>query len=473
MNPDKIRNLVEETWSQSIIPNLCRYIEIPCKSPAYEPNWQALGHIDRAIELVSAWCLAQDVRGLQLNVHRLPGRTPLLLLEIAGDIAETIVMYGHLDKQPEMTGWREDLGPWRPVIQNERLYGRGGADDGYAVFASLTAIKALQAQGTPHARCVILIETCEESGSYDLPYYLDHLKTQIGEPSLVVCLDSGSGNYEQFWCTTSLRGLISGVLTVEILQEGVHSGAAGGVVPSSFRILRQLLSRIEDENTGEILAPELHVDIPEQRQQEAKKVAQILQDGVWRDYPWVEGVEAAMDDSEQLVLNRTWRPALALVGVEGIPQFADAGNVLRPKTSVMISVRIPPNCDAKLGADAIQRMLTQHPPYGAKVSFEIRKSSPGWNARAVEPWLAKAIDSASLTYFDNPALFWGEGGSIPFIEMLGNRFPATQFVVAGVLGPHSNAHGPNEFLDIPMAKKITCCVANLVYAHYEQYTRSV
>lgn len=469
MNPDKTISLVEETWNQSIIPNLCRYITIPCKSPAFDPNWETSGYLDQALELVQAWCLSQDIPGLTLSIERLPGRTPVLLIEIPGQIQQTILMYGHLDKQPEMEGWREDLSPWKPVIEHDRLYGRGGADDGYAVFSSLTAIKALQAQNIPHARCVILIETCEESGSYDLPFYLDHLEARLGEPNLVICLDSGCGNYDQFWCTTSLRGIVVGVLTVQILSEGVHSGAAGGIVPSSFRLLRQLLSRLEDEKTGLILTPELFVDIPHDRLLESEKVANALGEEVWSKYPWQQGAQPSSLSHNELILNNTWRPALAYTGVDGIPRLADAGNVLRPYTALKLSVRIPPGCDPQQAVISLQKILETDPPHGAKVTFECQQAASGWNAPKMDEWLVKALDSASETYFHKPVLYWGEGGTIPFMYMLGHKFPRTQFVITGVLGPHSNAHGPNEFLDIPMAKKLTCSIADVVAAHYKQF----
>ena len=190
---------------------------------------------------------------------RLQGRTPVIFIEIPGSrTPTTVLLYGHLDKQPEMTGWAEGLGPWEPVLKGDKLYGRGGADDGYAMFGALArASWRCTSRASPHARCVILIEACEESGSYDLPSYVDHLAARIGAPSLVVCLDSGCGNYDQLWLTTSLRGLTGGALTVQVLTEGVHSGDASGVVPASFRIVRALLSRLEDGATGEIRPEDL------------------------------------------------------------------------------------------------------------------------------------------------------------------------------------------------------------------------
>ena len=250
MDKDQIRQFVTRRWDESAIPELVDYIRVPNKSPMFDKNWQANGHMERVVSQFQRWALDQNITGLQLEVVRLPDRTPLIFMELPGSSDDTILLYGHLDKQPEMVGWRDGLGPWQPVIENDRLYGRGGADDGYAMFASLIAIRALQEQNIPHARCVIIIEACEESGSYDLPYYIDALADRIGSPGLVICLDSGCGNYEQLWCTTSLRGLVGGELSVEVLKEGVHSGDASGIVPSSFRIVRQLLERIENQYSG-------------------------------------------------------------------------------------------------------------------------------------------------------------------------------------------------------------------------------
>jgi acetylornithine deacetylase/succinyl-diaminopimelate desuccinylase-like protein len=365
-----------------------------------------------------------------------------------------------------MTGWDEDLGPWEPVIKGDRLYGRGGADDGYAIFGSLTAIMALREQGLPHARCVVLIEACEESGSYDLPAYVDHLAARIGRPSLVVCLDSGCGNYDQLWCTTSLRGLTGGNLTVRVLSEGVHSGDASGIVPSSFRILRQLLSRLEDEATGRIVVEEMHVDIPAERLTQASEAARVLDTAVFDKFPFLDGMVPMHEDLAELVLNRTWRPALSVTGVDGMPPLSSAGNVLRPHTAVKLSLRLPPTLDGKRAGQLLQELLTKDPPYGAHVTLELEKASTGWNAPALSPWLEKAIDASSRQFFGRPAMYMGEGGTIPFMGMLGEKFPGAQFMITGVLGPHSNAHGPNEFLHIPMGKRVTACVSHVIHQHH-------
>ncbi len=465
-----LQNFVAEKWDDEIVPQLIEYIRIPNKSPMFDSDWVAHGYMDDAVKLMERWAASQSVPGMQVEVVRLDGRTPLIFIDIpASADAETgddcVLLYGHLDKQPEMTGWDDDLGPWTPVIKGDRLYGRGGADDGYALFGSIAAVQALQAQGIPHARCVVMIEACEESGSYDLPAYVDHLAARIGKPSLVVCLDSGCGNYDQLWCTTSLRGLAGGNLNIKVLHEGVHSGDASGVVPSSFRILRTLLSRIEDQDTGRILLEGLHAEIPADRLAQAQKCSEVLGTAVYDKFPFLPGMTPMHSDLTELVLNRTWRPALSITGADGMPALSSAGNVLRPFTSVKLSLRLPPTLDGKRAGELLQQALTREPPYGAEVSLELEKASTGWNAPAMVPWLEQAIDAGSRAYFGQPAMYMGEGGTIPFMGMLGEKFPGAQFMITGVLGPHSNAHGPNEFLDIPMGKRVTACVSKVIAEH--------
>jgi len=475
MDTSQTRAAISSLWDAEIVPQLVEYIKIPNKSPMFDKDWAAHGYMDQAVEQLSGWAKAQKVDGTTVEVVRLQGRTPLIFIDIpasagaggghASAEGDCVLLYGHLDKQPEMTGWADHLGPWKPVLEGDKLYGRGGADDGYAIFGSLAAILALKQQQVAHARCVVLIEACEESGSYDLPYYVDHLAPRIGKPSLIVCLDSGCGNYEQMWLTTSLRGLTGGNLIVQVLDEGVHSGDASGVVASSFRLLRQLLSRLEDENTGEIRARDFHVEIPAQRVEQARQAAQVLGDAVWSKFPFVAGMRPVTADAAELVLNRTWRPALSVTGVGGIPALDSAGNVLRPFTAVKLSLRVPPTLDAAKAGAALKALLEKDPPYGAKVTFELEKAGSGWNAPALAPWLEASVDAASREFFGPPPAYMGEGGSIPFMGMLGEKFPGAQFLITGVLGPHSNAHGPNEFIHIPTGKRVSMCVARVVADH--------
>ena len=466
MDSSKTEAFVNAMWDDSIIPELCEYIKVPNKSPMFDPDWEANGHMDRAVEMLERWCREQPIKGMQTEIVRLEGRTPILFMDIPGDSGDVVLLYGHYDKQPEFSGWDDDLDPWTPVIKDGKLYGRGGADDGYAVFGSLTAIRALQEQGIRHARCVVLIEGCEESGSFDLPYYIDHLGDRLGTPSLVVCLDAECGNYDQLWCTTSLRGNLTGNLEVEVLTEGVHSGTAGGIVPSCFRVLRQLLSRIEDETNGRILVDALHVEIPGQRQQQAKLAGEVLAESVYRKFPWVDDEATPSESPYELLLNNNWRPALTVTGADGMPALVNAGNTMLPNTKLKLSFRLPPTLDAETAAEAVKAVLEADPPTFAKVRFDVESTMAGWNAPPVAEWLEASMNKASQDYFAKPSVYMGTGGTIPFMGMLGEKFPEAQFLITGLLGPNSNAHGPNEFLHIAKGKKLTCCVAQVLEDHF-------
>ncbi|MEM9622351.1 MAG: M20/M25/M40 family metallo-hydrolase [Pseudomonadota bacterium] len=467
---------VAQEWQQSVMPTLHDYIRIPNKSPMFDPEWEQRGEMQRAAELLFTWASARQINGMQISIEQLPGRTPVLFIEIAasGDTtqtsseAATVLLYGHYDKQPEFDGWHAGLSPWEPVERDGKLYGRGGADDGYALFASLLSIEAIQQQGGHHPRCVVLIEGCEESGSFDLPFYVDHLRGRIGQAKLVICLDAECGNYDQLWVTTSLRGMLPGVLSVDILTEGQHSGSAGGIVPSSFRILRDLLGRIENSASG-ALHPSLHTDIPTAAINAAQEVAQVLGPQISQRFPWTDGAGPDQDDMAQLLISNAWEPSLATVALGGFPDMQDAGNTLRPGTQAKLVFRLPPTVDADLAATEIKAILEQDPPYGARVQFSLETPQTGWCAPIMADWLEHALQQASLNAFGKPAMQMGMGGTIPFMKMLGDAYPSTQFFVTGVLGPQSNAHGPNEFLHIETAKRLTCIVSEVLQATYRQW----
>ena len=470
---------VSAAWDQDIVHRLTDYIRIPAKSPMFDPDWASAGLLDTVVRNTAQWIEAQKVPGLTLEVIRLEGRTPVLFFEVeasGGEAGEqpasgqTVLMYGHLDKQPEFSGWRNDLGPWTPKYENGKLYGRGGADDGYAAYAAIAALQALKAQKLRHPRIVGLIETCEESGSYDLLHYVDALKPRLGEVGLVVCLDSGAGNYDQLWLTTSLRGMASGVLKVEILTEGIHSGDASGLVPSSFRILRQVLDRLEDSKTGHLLPSNFHCEVPVQRMQQAQATAAILGDELFKRFPWAHydcggattfALPTTSDPLEAL-LKRTWQPTLSVTGADGFPDIQNAGNVLRPYTAFKLSLRLPPLVEASAAVQELKALLEDNAPYQAKVTFEGLSSATGWNAPDTAPWFDAALNDASNAHFGAPCGHIGQGGTIPLMNMLSKGFPKAQMMVCGVLGPKSNAHGPNEFLHVPYAKKLTAAVAQVI-----------
>jgi acetylornithine deacetylase/succinyl-diaminopimelate desuccinylase-like protein len=461
----RMSRFVRSSWQNSILGQLQDYIRIPNKSPAFDPDWERHGYMDQAMELMAGWCRAQPVPGMRVEVRRLPGVTPLLLVDVPGELPGCVLLYGHLDKQPEFTGWLPGLGPWEPVIRDGKLFGRGGADDGYAVFSSLTAIAALKVQRIPLARCVLMIEASEESGSIHLPAHLDALGTCLGEPSLVVCLDAECGNYAQLWSTTSLRGYLDGQLTVRVLTEGAHSGLASGIAPTPFRIVQQLLERIEDPMTGDLRLDELQADIPNDRRAQISIAAGIFGSKIREKIPFVAGAQPISCNAEELLLNNSWRATLTVIGADGLPPTHMAGNVLPPAIGLKISLRLPPTVDAVGASRIVRTVLERDPPYGAQVSFESASSTGGWNAPAFAPWFEQSMQRASRQMFGREPVYLGGGGSIPFLRMLGERFPKTQFFVTGVLGPHSNAHGPNEFLHIDYATRLTACVS-IVLADY-------
>lgn len=458
----------EQQWDKKIIPTLKKYITIPSKSPMFDKDWKANGYMDQAMKLLVDWCQQQSIKDMRLELCEADGRTPLLFIEIPGQIDDTILLYGHMDKQPEMKGWDDDLGPWKPVIKNNKLYGRGGADDGYSVFSSLSAIAWLQKHNIPHARCVVIIEGCEESGSVDLPYYVEKLRARIDMPSLIICLDSETGNYEQLWSNTSIRGLIGGTLKIEVLTEGLHSGYSGGVVPTTFSILRELLNRVEDSKTGDILIDELHVDIPPHRHKEAQITADCLGNEFYKSFPFVDNTKPLSTNVAELLLNRSWRPSLVITGANGLPEIENAGNVMLPKLEAKLSIRLPPTCNIEKAIHALKNTLEKNPPYHAKIEYRSEDMGSGWDAPKTDEWLNNAIDNASMAFYNKPSAYIGVGGSIPFMGMLGEMFPKAQFFITGVLGPKSNAHGPNEFLHIPMVKKLTGCIASIIAAHGEK-----
>ena len=483
--PDSVLNAahaldqVSKAWDNDILAQLKAYIAVPSKSPMFDADWAQHGYLDTVMRNAATWVEAQKIPGLKLEIVRMEGRTPVMFFEVPAsngdgpatvDSNQTVLMYGHLDKQPEFSGWRSDLGPWTPKYENGKLYGRGGADDGYAVYASIAALQALKSQKAAHPRIVGLIETCEESGSYDLLPYIDALRPRLGDVALVICLDSGAGNYDQLWLTSSLRGNATGVLKVEVLTEGVHSGDASGLVPSSFRIMRQVLDRLEDSATGRLLPASFHCEVPADRLAQAQATAAILGEEVYKRFPWAhydcDGATAfalpTTTDPLQALLNRTWTPTLSVTGAEGFPDFKNAGNVLRPYTAFKISLRLPPLVDAGTAVQELKALLEDNAPYQARVTFESSGGATGWNAPSTAPWFEQALNAASQAQFGAPCGYIGQGGTIPLMNMLSKGFPKAQMMVCGVLGPKSNAHGPNEFLHVPYAKKLTAAVAQVM-----------
>jgi acetylornithine deacetylase/succinyl-diaminopimelate desuccinylase-like protein len=453
-------------FERDALPTLSTYGAIPCVSPMYDAQWVQNGYIDQAMDLLAGWARERKLAHFDVSIHRLEGRTPVLVVTVdaTAEGSGTTVLYGHLDKQPPLDGWSDGLAAFTPVRRGDRLYARGVADDGYATFSALLAIEAMEANDIAHSRCVVLIEASEESGSSDLDAYLDALKSHLGQVELMICLDSGALTYDRLWVTTSLRGVLNVELTIKVLAQGQHSGSASGVVPSSFRILRQLLDRVEDATTGEVLLDEMRTEIPAEHVHAAKTLAHEFGDIVARELPTLGGVELMGSSADDRILRRTWFPALSIVGMGGVPEPAVAGNVLRPSTTAMLSFRLPPNVDADRAAEAVMTALTTDVPSSAEIAISMHAAN-GWVSPPLAPWLRDALDTASVDAFGHAPGFTGEGGSIPFLASLATRYPAVQFVATGVCGPHSNAHGIDEMLDLPMAVGVTNAVMNVLGAY--------
>ena len=458
-------------FENEALPTLTTYAKIACLSPMFDAQWEQNGKIEEAIQLLGAWARARALRSFEVEIHRLEGRTPVLVVSVesTAPTTGTVLLYGHLDKQPPLGDWSEGLAPFAPVRRGDRVYARGVADDGYSTFSALLALESLEANDIPHARCVVLIEASEESGSSDLESHLDALAEHLGQVELLICLDSGALTYDRLWVTTSLRGVVIAEVNVAVLEQGVHSGAASGVVPSSFRVLRQLLDRVEDAATGEILLDELNGPVPDQYLRAANALADEFGDVIANELPTLAGVEVMGASPAERILRCTWSATLSVTGMGGIPAPELAGNVLRPYTSAVLSLRLPPNVDARVASAALERVLSTDAPSGAHVRVQV-DGADGWVAPVLEPWLAKALEEASTKAFGRAPGFTGEGGSIPFLASLAKRYPGVQFVATGVLGPHSNAHGIDEMLDLPMTVGVTNAVATVVGAHATKET---
>ncbi|WP_236790229.1 M20/M25/M40 family metallo-hydrolase [Amycolatopsis sp. GM8] len=464
-----VRETVSRLWETEVVPSLSELIRIPALSQAFDPDWAANGHLAAAVAHVRGWIAGRALPGATIDVVRIEDRSPVLLIDVpatpGAEDRGTVLLYGHLDKQPPVGGWSEGLGPWQPVVRGEKLYGRGAADDGYAGYAATTALEAVHAAGGSHARSVVLLETGEESGSPDLPLYLEHLSPRLGEVSLVICLDSGGNDYQRLWLTSSLRGMVQVHVKVRVLESAQHSGLASGVVPSSFRVLRQLLDRVEDVATGAIKLPEFNVEIPANRQEETRATAAVAPGAMRSTFPLVDGMRPVADDEYELLLNSGWRPTLSVIGASGFPEPANAGNVLRDSTTLALSFRLPPTADSAAALNAVEKALTTDVPYGAQVELAGLEHASGWNAPDAAPWLAAVLEKVSTEVFGEPWRSVGLGGSIPFMGLLAEKYPRAQFLVTGALGSDSNAHVPDEWLHLGQARRVTETVAHTLDAH--------
>ena len=465
LNADKTREIIDAHWDNWYVKGLCEFIEVPNLTPMVDPNYLTNGLNEKAMALVDDYINKLEIKGISKKIFQPDGMTPLIVYAVdkaEGGSDAQIMFYGHLDKQPWMDGWDEGLGPTKPVIRGEYLYGRGGGDDGYSPFSTMLAIKNAQLQGIKHSRIVLVLETEEESGSPNLINLLNIAKDFIGNPDYLFCLDSGAFDYNQLWLTSSLRGITLMDVTVKAGKGGYHSGEVGGIVPETFRVMRHLLNRLDDPKTG-LPMEELNTELPAYARPEAERMVALSGEAMCKKYKMEEGVKyCSQDNLVEMYLNNTWRANLSVTGAGGLPDYNRAGNVVRPQTTLRLSYRLPPNMDCHKAAAIVKQKLTTDVPHDCIVEIKGDHNGNGWCMKDPEPWFHDVINNASKNFYDREYGSYGMGGSIPFLSQLGGLYPNTFIVALGLLGPQSNAHAPNESVNLTYAKKLTMCMSHIL-----------
>lgn len=457
-----LKNTIEQFWLEEAQPTLMDFIRLPSKSTAFDPQWKEHGYLLQACRLAANW-IQKIIPDATCEIIEDEGKTPCLFVEIGSNDLErqekTIAFYGHLDKQPENEGWKDGLGPWTPYFDGEYLFGRGACDDGYSVFAMITAVETLRRSKMKHPRIVAIFETQEESGSSDLEGYLHQLKAKIGSPECFIVLDNQCGDYNRLWLNTSLRGNISGTLSVSTMSYGVHSGSFSGIVPDPFTVAMTLLGRIQHPETGEILLDTLQAQIPALRLKQIQEVSLRMGDQIWKTAPLLENVQPKYGNNDAILIQSTWKPSLTIIGIDGIPSIQNAGNVIQGSVSLRLSFRIPPGIDIDNALQSINDCFTQNIPYGCSVTWNSLEYLPGWCAPSHSVKYEKLFHDAGEQVFEEKTLACGQGASIGFIPKFEKLFPKTEIILIGVLGPQSNAHSPNEALNVLYTQKLIETIA--------------
>ena len=466
MDPKGCVEFCTKAWSEggSALEGLKMFVRIPNLSPQYDEGYHTNGLIHKALHDVGDWIKSQGLKHVEITYFEEKGREPLLYVEI-GSTAEkevpSILTYGHLDKMPHLDaeGWGEGLSATNPVVKGRKVYGRGTNDDGYNPFCVVTAVKYLEENNLPHPKVIMLLESGEESGDDEIQIYLKDLRSRIGDVGVIMVLDAEAQDYDTLWCCTSLRGVVMGVLDIQHLATPCHSGMATGMVPSTFRIARMLLSRIEDEQTGEIKLKEAHIEIPQNRIDSCNEIAKQLGERCVEIVTLLPGAKHLSEDRGELLIGKGWKPGLAVTGADGIPSVANGSNVIRTRTSLKLSLRIPPGVKSEVVAEAMKKELERDPPYGAKVTYKPLGAGNGWFGRDFDEKTQKALDQSSIDVFGQKSLLYGEGGSIPLCNLLQELWPNAQLLVTGAAGTDSNPHGYDESLDLPYTSQFTASIS--------------
>jgi acetylornithine deacetylase/succinyl-diaminopimelate desuccinylase-like protein len=457
----KTEAFVEENFEKNFVEPLSDFVRIPNLTPAFDPEYFTNGLNQQAIKFVKEYAESMKIDGLEFHHYEEEGMCPMVVMTYEGSGAPNVMVYGHLDKQPHMEGWREGTGPISPAIIDGKLYGRGASDDGYVPFAVLLAIKNAILQGQTLPRIALVLETEEESGSHDLVPLLEKCNKWIGTPDFCICLDSGALDYSTLWLTTTLRGMMAFNMKVSIAEGAVHSGISGGAIPETFRIANSLLDRLEDTTTRRL--PLFEVEIPDSFKEEAKHIAELQGEDMYKPFKFLEGCKAMnQDDLAELYLNVNWRPSLAVTGADGMPPISKSGNVVRPSTTLRVSIRLPPGLDSVKALATAEELLLKDVPHGAKVELLSKVTGDGWCMKELSEKTVKVLDQASNNFYGKSCGQYGIGGSIPFLKVLGDKYPQTEILALGVLGPEANAHAPNETLDLPYSKKFIMTLSHVL-----------
>lgn len=465
MDYNTTREFVDKHWDSWFCEGLKDFINVPNLTPMVDSEFLSNGLIEQAAECLDTWVKKLDIKGITRKEVRMgESICPLYIYVVDGEVDKTVMMYGHLDKQPyNAAKWSEGLHPTKAVVKDGWLYGRGGADDGYAPFLALLAVKNAQMQGAKIPRIALVLETEEESGSPSLTKLLETARPIIGNPAYCICLDSGAFDYKRLWLTSSLRGICVVDVNIQAGAQGYHSGETGGIIPETARVARVLMDRVDDSNTGKVLIPELQTEIPTWAKEEAKYIANLSGDRMYKKYNFTPGVEAmGQENLPEMYLNNTWRANASITGADGFPPIKSAGNVVRSKTSYRISMRLPPNCKPVQAVKGMHRALSKETPYNCQIELEGNHTGSGWCMKEQAPWFDKALKDIGTEFYGEKPGSYGMGGSIPFLSELEIMFPSTNILALGIIGEKSNAHGPDEGMNLDYTKRLLCCVSHLL-----------
>ena len=464
MDTELLKKYVDKQFTLNILPNLMNFIRIPNLSPLFDPNWKTNGYLFKAANLIVSYAKSLNIKNAEINLLQDSGHTPMVFIEIPASRKNdnrTVIFYGHYDKQPYGTGWDKDKSPTNPVIVDGRLYGRGSADDGYASFSILTAIKTCQEFNCLMPRICCLFEGAEESTDADLKYYFDKLIPILGDNVVAfIPLDSGCPDYDRLWMANSLRGIVDIDVNIQTLDQESHYGPeASGIIAENLFLMRKIYDGLVDSTNGEFKLEEFKIaedKIPAIVMEQMQKEIEIVGDNFIKNIPLYEGVSPLKTDVKELMINNRWKPSCFILGIDNCPKTEDRGFGVSSGINVRMSIRIPPTVDKNKAIEALKKALSDNIYFGAQVKLGYLDYGEGVLLANMSNKVKNILNKASLEFFGNESVFTGVGGSIPFIGYFQSKYPNTDIICTGIVGSDSHEHGPNENLNIEACKKMVC-----------------